>query len=87
MGRFDKLLTRVLRGTSDANIDFDDLCKLLGYLGFDERVRGSHHIFRRVGVEERINLQRDSSKAKPYQVRQVRTVIVKYGLGGHDAEV
>lgn len=87
MGRYDKLLSQVLRGTSDANIAFNDLCQLLSYLGFDERVRGSHHIFRREGIEERINLQRDGSKAKPYQVKQVRTVIVKYGLGGDDAEV
>ena len=82
MGRYDKLLVQVLRGTSDANITFRDLCQLLSYLGFDERVRSSHHIFRRAGIEERINLQRDGSKAKPYQVKQVRAVIVKYGLGG-----
>ncbi len=87
MGRYDKLFARVLRGTSDANISFDDLCQLLSYLGFDKRVRGSHHIFRRAGTEERINLQREGSKAKPYQVKQVRAVIVKYGLGGNDAEV
>ncbi len=48
---------------------------------------GSHHIFRRAGIEEHINLQRNGSKAKPYQVKQVRAVIVKYGLGGNDAEV
>ena len=87
MGRYDKLLSQVLRGTSDANITFRDLCQLLSYLDFDERVRGSHHIFRRTDIEERINLQRDGSKAKPYQVKQVRAVIVKYGLGGDDAEV
>ena len=44
-------------------------------LGFVERVRGSHHIFRKEGVRERINLQRDGSHAKPYQVRQVRQVV------------
>ena len=44
------------------------------------RVRGSHHIFRREGVTERINLQRDNGQAKLYQVRQVRRVILKYGL-------
>ncbi len=87
MGRYDKLVARVLRGTSDANISFDDLCQLLSHLGFDKRVRGSHHIFRRAGIEEHINLQREGSKAKPYQVKQVRAVIVKYGLGGNDAEV
>ena len=49
-------------------------------LGFIERVRGSHHMFRRPGVAERINLQRDNGHAKPYQVRQVRRVILKYRL-------
>ena len=33
----DKTLDKVLRGTSDANIDFDDLCRLLHRLDFDER--------------------------------------------------
>lgn len=56
-------------------------------MGFQERIRGSHHIFRKGGVEEMINLQRDGNKAKPYQVRQVRAVILKYGLarGERDA--
>jgi len=47
-----------------------------------ERIRGSHHNFRREGIEEKINLQRDNGKAKPYQVRQVRSVILKYKMGG-----
>ncbi|HHL39822.1 MAG TPA: type II toxin-antitoxin system HicA family toxin [Deltaproteobacteria bacterium] len=82
MGRCDKLLERILRGRSDANIRFDDLCQLLRHLGFAERIRGSHHIFRKQGVEEKVNLQRDDDKAKVYQVRQVRHVILKYQLGG-----
>jgi hypothetical protein len=36
--------------------------------------------FQRSGVEELINLQRDGDKAKVYQVRQVRTVLLRYGL-------
>ena len=82
MAKYDKLLLRILQGTSDANIRFDDLCSLLRHLGFEERIRGSHHIFRKQGVEEKINLQRDDNKAKTYQVRQVRAVILKYKLGG-----
>jgi predicted RNA binding protein YcfA (HicA-like mRNA interferase family) len=82
MGKYEKLLLRILSGTSDANIKFGELCNLLKKLGFQERVRSSHHIFRKEGVAEKINLQEDSSKAKPYQVRQVRNVIVKYKLGG-----
>ena len=82
MSRHGKLLLQVLRGTSDANVAFDDLRQLLLRLGFEERTRGSHHVFRRAGVEEKVNLQRGGSKAKPYQVRQVRAVILKYRLGG-----
>ncbi len=81
MGKYDKLLVQILRGRSNANISFDDLCKLLITLGFDERTRGSHHIFRKAGILEKINLQRDGSKAKMYQVRQVRNIILKYNLG------
>ncbi len=80
MSRHDKVLQRILHGGADANIDFDDLCALLGSLGFVERTRGSHHVFVRPGVEELLNLQRDGSHAKPYQVRQVRAVIVRYNL-------
>ena len=82
MTRHDKLIDRILRGAADANIDFDDLCALLGHLGFTSRVRGSHHMFSKSGVSERINRQRNGAKAKPYQVRQVRSIIVKYRLGG-----
>ncbi len=82
MGKYEKLLDQILLGTSDANISFDDLCQLLIRLGFEERVRGSHHIFRKDGVLEMVNLQKDGSKAKTYQVRQVRLVLLKYKLRG-----
>jgi len=75
-----KLLERVLSGRSDANIRFDDLRNLLARLGFEERSRGSHHIFVRAGVEDMINLQKEGHMARPYQVRQVRAVITKYRL-------
>lgn len=81
MGKWDKLLERILRGTSDADISFHDLCGLLVRLGFEKRTRGSHNVFRRAGVAEKPNLQRSGSNAKPYQVRQVRDIILKYKLG------
>jgi HicA toxin of bacterial toxin-antitoxin, len=84
MGKNQQLLLTILRGTADANIGFNDLCQLLYRLGFEERTRGSHHLFRKNGVEELLNLQRDGSKAKPYQVRQVRTVLVRYKLEVED---
>ncbi|MEK7324110.1 MAG: type II toxin-antitoxin system HicA family toxin [Chloroflexota bacterium] len=82
MAKRDKVLERVLGGQADANIDFADLRQLLKRLGFAERVKGSHHIFTKEGVEEILNLQPNGSKAKPYQVKQVRGVIRKYKLRG-----
>lgn len=78
MGKYDKLLFQILRGLSDANIEFDELCHLLKHLGFDVRIRGSHHVFRKNGVPEKLNLQRQGSKAKAYQVKQVRAIIQKH---------
>ena len=77
MNRNDELEQRILSGRSDANIRFSDLRTFLLRLGFVERTRGSHHIFRREDVRERINLQRHGSHAKPYQVRQVRRMILR----------
>ena len=82
MGKYDKLLVKIVSGTSDANIQFVDLCGLLTHLGFEMRTRGSHHLFRKSQIIDKINLQREGSLAKPYQVKQVRNVILKYKLGG-----
>jgi hypothetical protein len=76
----DRVLEQVLSGASDANISFGGFCNLLRSLGFEERVRGDHHIFTRIGVEEILNLQPKRGKAKPYQVKQARRVLLKYGL-------
>ncbi len=69
MGRYEKLLVQILQGASDTNIAFSDLRNLLKHLGFEERIRGSHHLFRKTGMEEKINLQKAGGKAKVYQVR------------------
>jgi hypothetical protein len=80
VGKYEELRLRILEGRSDANIHFDELRNLLQWLGFGERIRGSHHIFRKQGVRELINLQQEGRQAKVYQVRQVRQVILRYGL-------
>ncbi|MEO8348648.1 MAG: type II toxin-antitoxin system HicA family toxin [Acidobacteriota bacterium] len=80
MTRAGRLLERVLRGTSDADVPFAGICRLLRALGFEERIRGSHHIFAKNGVGEILNLQPRQGRAKPYQIRQIRQVILKYKL-------
>ena len=81
MNKLKKILDQILRGRSDANISFSDICNLLISLGFDLRISGSHHIFRKDLIEEKINLQKDGNNTKPYQVQQVRKLILKYKLG------
>ncbi len=86
MSKHEKLLIQILRGTSDANVPFDGLCSLLKHTGFKERIKGSHHIFTKDGIEEIINLQPKGNKSKPYQVKQVRNVILKYKIGAKEDE-
>ena len=81
MGGIRSVFRVVLSGRADANIRFAELVRLLRRLGFDERIRGGHHIFTRDGLEEIINLQPRGGMAKPYQVKQVRELITRCQLG------
>ena len=82
MVKFSNILEAVLRGAADQNINFGDLRHVLSQLGFRERIKGGHFIFSKEGMAEIINLQPVGSKAKAYQVKQVRNLIVKYKLAG-----
>jgi len=86
MGRYSKVQQKILSGSADTNVEFSHLCQLLVRLGFEERLKGSHHIFTRDGIEEILNLQPKGSKTKPYQVKQVRNILVKYRLGETDVD-
>lgn len=81
MSQQDKLLEKILSGTSVSDVPFAQLWQLLYRLGFDERIRGDHRIFVKADVEEILNLQHKKGKAKSYQIKQVRAVIIKYKLG------
>jgi len=80
MSKFEKLVQQILSASADKNICFEYLRKLLLVLDFKERIKGSHHIYYKTGVEEIINLQPLQNKVKPYQVKQVREIINKYKL-------
>jgi len=86
VGKQAKLLQCILGGRSDAGIRFSELVQLLLHLGFNERTRGDHHIFTRSGIEEILNLQPKGSMAKPYQVKQVRNMIIRHQLGADENE-
>ena len=82
MTKIEKILLSVLCGTSDTNIRFADIQQLLEFLGFCERIKGDHHIYTKTGVAEIINIQPIGNKAKAYQIKQIRNIILKYRLGG-----
>lgn len=86
VGKYAKLREKILAGGADSNVEFAALCRLLVRLGFDERIKGSHHIFTRNDADEIMNLQPKGTKAKAYQVKQVRNVLVKYRLGEPDVD-
>lgn len=65
MSKTEKTREKILLSNADANIDFNDMRSLLVSLGFSERIKGSHHIFVREGVEEIINIQPKQNRAKP----------------------
>ncbi len=80
MGKFENILTAILRGTSDSNISFSELRYVLEALGFAVRIKGDHFIYTKQDVAEIVNLQPLGNKAKAYQVKQVRALILKYKL-------
>ena len=82
MSHYERILLNILSGFSDKDISFSELCNVLKYLGFKERIKSSHHIFYKDGIKEILNLQPKESKAKPYQVKQVRNTILSYKIRG-----
>lgn len=82
MSQHQKILLQILSGTQDKSISFSDLQGILLRLGFTCRVKGDHFIFTKDGIEEIINIQPRGGNAKPYQVKQVRQMILRYRLGG-----
>ena len=84
MSQYEKLVQQILSGRQDNSILFSEAVSIMIKLGFSLRKKGSHHIFTKEGIIEIINLQPDGSKAKAYQVKQIRNLMVKYQLGAED---
>lgn len=77
----EKLYYSVIGGMQDNNIKFKDLQNLLDSLGFEHRIKGDHFIYFYKNIPDNINIQPAGSKAKPYQVRQIRNYLLKYHIG------
>lgn len=78
-----KILIKMMNSYN--NVNFDDLVKVIKKFGFRwQRTRGSHNIFVNNKVNEIINIQNVSGKAKPYQIKQFLKLIEKYNLEMED---
>ena len=81
----EKVLRQIVQGKK--GIRFSDFMRLVEAFGFTlDRVSGSHHIFKREGIEEMVNIQEYKGEAKPYQIRQFLEIIEKYGLSMEERE-
>ncbi len=76
----EKIFQEIMCGSKDKNIKFSELQKILETFGFQCRIKGDHFIYYKDKIDEIINIQPDGNKAKPYQVKQVRNLILKYKL-------
>ncbi|MCR4609773.1 MAG: type II toxin-antitoxin system HicA family toxin [Eubacterium sp.] len=85
MDKLNKLYNEIIINNK-TNISFADILYFLEHLGFSQRVRGDHYIFRMDDIKEIINIQPDGKMCKPYQVRQIRNIVKKYKLGRDDNE-
>jgi hypothetical protein len=78
--RPSRLLVRLASGAV-TNVEFSDALRLMEALGFEElRVSGSHHVLARPGIPEQLNFQDRRGQAKPYQLRQLMTLVQRYDL-------
>lgn len=80
MSNAAKFERRLLSGDADKSLRFDAMRRHLLALGFEERVHGSHHVFKGLGLVRPLTIQRDGALCKAYQVRQVRNVLVECNL-------
>lgn len=80
MATLEKLIQSIMSGVQDKSIKFADLRKILDIMAFQCRVKGDYFIYWKEGVDEIINIQPDGNKAKPYQVKQIRNIILKYQM-------
>ena len=80
LSKIKKIYSKILSGLADSNIRFQEIQPLLNKLGFDVRIKGDHYIYTKDNIDEILNLQPKSGKAKAYKIKQIREIIQKYHL-------
>ncbi len=76
MSSRDKLIQRILSGAK--NVSFDEVESLLLWLGFNVKVSGSHHVFRKLSGCCTVSIKK-RSQLLAYQIDDLREVLIKHG--------
>jgi hypothetical protein len=73
----EKLIAAVLSNAK--NVRYSDACKIAEWLGFVAKgQKGDHNAYARPGEAELLNFQNRGGLIKPYQARQLQSMIEKY---------
>jgi len=76
-----KVYESVMSGKSDNNIKYTDFQNLIIDLGFEfKRQKGSHEMYYHHSIREFMNIQKKANRAKDYQVKQLREIIIEHNL-------
>ena len=74
-----KLLEKLTN--SQKNVRYSDFVALIEAFGFEyDRTKGSHTMYKHMGVPKIMNIQDDKGQAKPYQIRQLLDMVKNYNL-------
>ena len=77
MSKSDKLLQLVFTVTT--SLRFEDACKIAELIGFSRKGgQGSHVVYGRDNEIELLNFQNRNGMIKPYQIKQLRSMVKKY---------
>lgn len=75
MSKLDKLIEKILNGK---NVSYDDAENLLLHLGFQLKIRSSHHNFRKPQYHRTLSIKK-RSQLLSYQIDDLKEVLKDHG--------
>jgi predicted RNA binding protein YcfA (HicA-like mRNA interferase family) len=75
MSKFEKLIQKILNGK---NVTYDDSENLLLHLGFQLKIRGSHHNFRKPQYHRTLSIKK-RPQLLSYQIDDLKEVLKDHG--------
>jgi predicted RNA binding protein YcfA (HicA-like mRNA interferase family) len=75
MSKFDKLVEQILDGRPTS---YKEAESVLTKLGFELRIRGSHHVFAKPDYNRNVSIK-IRTQLLPYQIRLIQEVLKDYG--------